>query len=163
MKPFPLQTLLRTREHREQRALQEVMELRFALAARMQEAAAVQARLDVVTAEEQRLENWLVEQTTQPGCPVKAFTGIDDRRGLLREQNAAITEELQAANAKVDEARLALAEGIRTYRRARAKKDSAAVQRQHWERREKSLDDRRDENAAEEYTLSRYFLTERSL
>jgi hypothetical protein len=163
MKAFPLQTLLRTREHREHRAMQVVNDQRIVLARAMRDMDAVQARLDIITNEEARLEQWLAEGPSLGDCGVNKFTGIDERRGLLRERAAAVNEELCKARERVEQERHKLAECITAYRRARAKKDSAEVQRDRWRTREKSLDERRDEHATDEYTLSRYLLTERSL
>jgi len=162
MKAFPLQTLLRTREHRELRALQAVNEQRLALGEAEQKMDAVQARLDVVLNEERRLDDWLAGGPSLGPCEVSRFTNIDERRALLRERAAAINEELRVARENVEAERHRLAERLTDYRRARAKKDSAELQRGRWQAREQSLNERRDEHAADEYTLSRYLLTERA-
>lgn len=163
MKPFPLETLLRTREHRERRAMQAVVEQRAALAVCVREMEAIRARLVVITSEEARLADGLAAGPRHGEYDITRLTSIDDRRALLREQSAAVQAELRAASDKVDEERRKLADCLYGYRRARAKKDSASVQRDRWQTRQKSLDDRRDEHAAEEYTSSRYVLTERFL
>jgi hypothetical protein len=162
MKAFPLETLLRTREHRERRALQAVNEQRLVLNESQRQANEVQARLDVIINEEKRLDDWLAGGASLGDCDGTKFTHIDERRALLRERAAAVSEELRVANDLVDVERRKLAECLAGYRRARAKKDSAEVQRERWQTREKSLGDRRDENAADEYTLSRYWSTERA-
>jgi len=162
MKAFPLETLLRTREHRERRALHAVNEQRLLLAEAQRQLDAVQARLDVILNEEKRLDDWLSGGASLGDCDVTKFTNIDERRALLRERAAAVNEELRAASDHVDAERRKLAECLAGYRRARAKKDSADVQRERWQAREKSLSDRRDEHAADEYTLSRYLSTERT-
>jgi len=162
MKVFPLETLLRTREHREQRALQAVNDQRLVLTEAQHQMDAVQARLDVIVNEEQRLDSWLADGASISTCDVTKLTNIDERRALLRERAAAVNEELRVAREHVEQERRKLAECLSGYRRARAKKDSAEVQRERWQTREKALSDRRDEQAADEYTLSRYFSTERT-
>jgi hypothetical protein len=162
VKQFPLETLLRTREHRERRALQLVNEQRLALTEAQRQMDAVQARLDVILNEEKRLDDWLAGGPTLGDCGVTKFTSIDARRGLLRERAVVVNQELRVASERVDQERRKLAECLTGYRRARAKKDSAEVQRERWQTREKSLAERRDEHLADEYTLSRYLSTERT-
>lgn len=163
MKTFPLETLLRTREHRERRALQEVSEQRIVLGQAVAAMNAVQSRFDELVREDVRLASRLAEGASLAECGVDTFTTIDKRRALVRERAAAVNEELRAASARVDEERRKLADRLLGYRRARAKKDSADLQRDRWQAHEKMLNDRRDEHAADEYNLSRYFSTERSL
>jgi hypothetical protein len=158
MKPFPLGTLLRVREHREQRALQVVNEDKAKLGAALSAMQAVRARLAAIEQEERNLAERLT--STKGQCVATALASIDARRGLLRDKRAATLAELEQANQVVEQARRALAKSIHAYRQARAMKDSAVVQRDRWEVQERHLSERRDETVAEDYVASRYTFRE---
>jgi hypothetical protein len=158
VKPFPLGTLLRVREHREQRALQVVNEDKARLGAALAAMQAVRARLGAIEQEERNLTERLTSNKGQ--CGATALAGIDARRALLRDKKAATLEELARANEVVEQARRALAKSIHAYRQMRAMKDSAVVQRDRWEVQERHLSERRDEIVAEDYVASRYTFRE---
>jgi putative cell wall-binding protein len=158
MKPFPLEKLLRVREHREQLALQLVNEHKAALGARLAEVQAVRDKLTAVENEERMLIERMA--TSKAVTNSVGLAGIDARRALLRDKKVVINEELKEAQDALEEARQTLARSIHAYRQARAMKDSAVVQRDRWHVQEQQISERRDETAAEELTASQYTVAE---
>jgi hypothetical protein len=160
VKSFPLQTLLKVREHREKRALQVVAEQKAQLESRLREMQAVSAKLDALRAEQAALATRLLGSGGN-GLSVAGLANIDARRALLRDQAVAVSEELEVARRAVERARASFSESVRAYRQLRAKKDSTLVQRDAWLAREQQQADQRDELLAEDLIMSRYVRTER--
>jgi hypothetical protein len=159
VKAFPLETLLKVREHREKRALQVVTDNKAQLTARLNEMQAVNARLTANRDQQNTLALRL--SSGGGGLSVAELSNIDERRGLLRDQAVKISEELEQARKTVERAREVFAQSVHAYRQMRAKKDSTLVQRDKWDAREQHQADQRDEAAAEDLIMSRYIRTER--
>lgn len=162
MKKFPLEALLRTREHRERMALQVVAARRRDLAARVDEVAAIDSRIADVNREDALLTQRVAEGIALHELGAASLTTIETRRALLRDVLTVLNAHREKAELAVQQARNILSETIRDYRRALARRDSAVEQRQRWQAGEVRLADRRDESATEEHIMSRYQTLEHS-
>lgn len=154
-KRFPLDTLVRLREHRTELARQLLLD-------RQRETRACQDTCVAIQAEIQALHRDRAQHRTQllapppPGMPWPAALEQRERHiDHLAELGVAAQARLRNAEQALRQAEQAQDEARNAYFRARARQEALEKRRDAWRREQRARQNRRDESEAEDLSIGR--------
>ena len=156
MKPAQLTTLLRSRELREQQALEKVHDSRGELARREEVLEAIRAHQLSLRKQKQALDTHWDSHVTHGAMTVAQYAVRESYAELLRAREQATEAERVAAEARVDEAEQVWVTKVKDYRLTRAKTQNVAELKQRSMRRKQQTLVLDAEAAAEELVSSAY-------
>ena len=156
MKRYPLQTLIKLREHRVEAARQRVLERQRAVQACRVACLLIEGEIIALEFERGQQRKRLLDPP-QPGesWPV-AMAQREAHIDLLGEQAEAARQRLFKAQEKLREAELALAEARAAFFRAKAKQDALEKRRDVWRDEQNALAARHEERATDDLLQARH-------
>lgn len=156
MKRYPLQTLVRLREHRVEAARQQVLERQRE--ARECQDACVRVEGEIIALDfEQKQQRARLLDPPPPGVPwPNAMAQREAHIGLLGEQAEAARQRLFKAQEVLRAAEAAVAEARTAFFRAKARLDALAKRRDVWRGEQAMIEARQEEGAAEDLLQARH-------
>lgn len=161
MKRYPLQTLLRLREHRTESARMVVLDKQRAAQACRDACTVIEGEIIALRFERSQQRARLMD-APPPGVPwATAMTQREGHIELLGLQEQAAQQRLVQAQQALAEAEQALAEARTAYLRAKARQEALEKRRDLWGGEQRALDVRQEELASADLMLARRIQTDR--
>lgn len=152
---FPLNTLIRLREHRTEAARQALLEKQAQTQRCREQCTRVEGELDGLRRDRAQQRAQLLAPPP-PGIPWPAALEQRERHiEHLADLAVAAQSRLKQAQQALLQAEKAQEEARAAYFRARARLEALETRRDHWQREQRSLQLRRDEGAAEDLMQGR--------
>lgn len=156
MKRYPLQTLVRLREHRTEAARQRVLELQREARACRDACLALEGEITAL-ALEQKQQRVRMLDPPPPGVPwPSALAQREAHVEWLGEQAEAARQRLSRAQEALRVAEAAVAEARTAFFRAKARLDALEKRRDVWKGEQTMLEARQEEGAAEDLLQARH-------
>lgn len=157
MKRYPLQTLVRLREHRTEAARQRVLEKQREAQSCRDACLKLEGEIIALQFEQSQQRARLLDP---PPAGVPWSNALVQREAhieLLGEQAEAARQRLFKAQETLRAAEAALAEARAEFFRAKARQDALEKRRDVWRGEQSSLEARQEEGAAEDLLQARHF------
>ncbi len=152
---FPLNTLIRLREHRTEAARQVLLQKQALTQQCREQCVRIEGELDGLRRDRVQQRAQLMAPPP-PGIPwTSALEQRERHIDHLAELAAAAQGRLKQAQQALTQAEKAQDEARAAYFRARARQEALEKRRDHWQREQRALQVRREENAAEELMQGR--------
>jgi hypothetical protein len=156
VKRFPLQTLVRLREHRTEAARLLVLERQRAAQVCRDACTKIEGEIIALQFEQGQQRARLLDPPP-PGVPwPSALAQREAHIDLLGEQAEAARQRLFKAQSALRDAEAALAESRTAFFRAKARLDALEKRRDVWRGEQFAIDARREEDAAEDLQQARH-------
>jgi len=156
VKRYPLQTLVRLREHRTEAARMLVLERQRAAQACRDACTRIEGEI-IALQFEQRQQRVRLLDPPPAGVPwPSALAQREAHIDLLGEQAEAARQRLFKAQAALRDAETALADARNAFFRAKARQDALEKRRDVWRGEQFAIDVRREEDAAEDLQQARH-------
>lgn len=156
MKRYPLQTLVRLREHRTEAARMLVLERQRAAQTCRDTCTKIEGEI-IALQFEQRQQRSRLLAPPPPGVPwPSALAQREAHIDLLGEQAEAARQRLFKAQAALRDAEKALADARTAFFRAKARQDALEKRRDVWRGEQFVIEARREEDAAEDLQQARH-------
>ncbi|MEN1960438.1 hypothetical protein WCE41_08930 [Luteimonas sp. MJ246] len=156
MKRYPLQTLVRLREHRTEAARQRVLERQREAQACRDACQAIEGEISALHAEQTQQRARMLDPPP-PGVPwPNALAQREAHIDLLGEQAEAARQRLLKAQDTLRAAEAAVAEARTAFFRAQARLDALQKRRDVWRGEQSVLEARQEESASEDLLQARH-------
>ncbi|HEY4531038.1 MAG TPA: hypothetical protein VIG97_12080 [Luteimonas sp.] len=156
MKRYPLQTLVRLREHRTEAARQRVLERQREAQACRDACLALEGEIIALEFEQKQHRGRMLDPPP-PGVPwPNALAQREAHVDLLGEQAEAARQRLFKAQETLRAAEAAVAEARADFFRAKARLDALEKRRDVWDGEQSMLEARQEEGAAEDLLQARH-------
>jgi len=156
MKRYPLQTLIKLREHRVDLARQLVLQRQREVQACRDACLLIEGEIIALEFERGQQRKRLMDPPAAGESWPSALAQREAHIELLGEQAEAARQRLFKAQQKLREAELALAEARAAFFRAKAKQDALEKRRDVWRGEQHAIAARQEERAAEDLLQARH-------